>query len=160
MGLYHGPIHAECRVRRGDVHVLEVAARPIGGLCARSLRFVKDGTTETVTFEAVLLRHALGEGIDAWRREDLASGVMMIPIPKRGTFRGVRGVEDAKAVAGIEDVQVTVKPETQLVPLPEGKTYLGFIFARAESPGAVERALRSAHGRLQFAIGRGLAVVG
>ena len=36
----HGPIHAECRVNdQGGVFVLEVAARPIGGLCARALRF-------------------------------------------------------------------------------------------------------------------------
>jgi hypothetical protein len=160
MGLYHGPIHAECRVRADTVYVLEVAARPIGGLCARSLRFVKDGTSDTVALEEVLLRHAMGEAIDAWRREDVASGVMMIPIPKRGTFRGVQGVHDAQAVPGIEDVQITVKPETQLVPLPEGKSYLGFIFARGEYPASVERALRGAHERLQFVIDRELTVVG
>ena len=160
MGLYHGPIHAECRVRAGSIYVLEVAARPIGGLCARSLRFVKDGTSDTVALEEVLLRHAMGEAIDAWRREDVASGVMMIPIPKRGTFRGVRGVHDAEAVPGIEDVQITVKPETQLVPLPEGKSYLGFIFARGKSPAVVERGLRGAHERLQFVIDRELTVVG
>jgi biotin carboxylase len=159
MGLYHGPIHAECRVRGERVYVLEVAARPIGGLCARSLRFVKDGHSDTVALEEQLLRHAIGEGIDAWRREDVASGVMMIPIPKRGTFRSVRGVDDAQAVAGIEDVQITVKPETQLVPLPEGKSYLGFIFARGEHPPAVERALRAAHDHLDFVIDRELTVV-
>ena len=160
MGLCHGPVHAECRVRGESVYVLEVAARPIGGLCARSLRFVKEGSADTVALEEVLLRHALGEGIDAWRRESIASGVMMIPIPKRGILRSVHGVADAQAVPGIEDVQITAKPETQLVPLPEGKSYLGFIFARTEHPAAVERALRSAHEHLHFVIDRELTVVG
>jgi biotin carboxylase len=160
MGLYHGPIHAECRVRGESVYVLEVAARPIGGLCARSLRFVKNETSDTVAFEEVLLRHAMGEAIDAWRREDVASGVMMIPIPRGGIFRSVHGVDHAHAVPGIEDVQITVKAETQLVSLPEGKSYLGFIFARGEHPGVVERALRDAHARLHFVIDRELTVVG
>jgi formate-dependent phosphoribosylglycinamide formyltransferase (GAR transformylase) len=159
IGLHHGPIHAECRVAGTTVHVLEVAARPIGGLCGRSLRFVRDGHVDPVTFEELLLRHALGESIDTWRREPVASGVMMIPIPKRGVYRGVQGVDEARAVAGVEDVQITVKPEARVVPLPEGKSYLGFIFARGADSLAVEAALRHAHQRLHFLIERELTVV-
>jgi len=152
IGLTHGPIHAECRVNNRGVYILEVAARPIGGLCARSLRFQKKGEGPMATLEEVLLRHALGESPADWRRETAASGVMMIPIPHRGIFRSVTGVEDARAVPGIDDVQITAKTDQVLVPLPEGASYLGFIFAHAAAPDAAERMLRDAHARLQFAI--------
>ena len=160
IGLFHGPVHAECRVNGDTVHVLEVAARPIGGLCSRSLRFVADGTEETLALEELLLRHALGEGVEAYRREDVASGVMMIPIPKRGIFRRVQGVDRALAVAGVEEVRITAKPEGPIVPLPEGGSYLGFIFARGPHPLGVDRALRLAHEHLHFVIDRELTVVG
>ncbi len=160
IGLCHGPVHAECRVGASTVHVLEVAARPIGGLCSRALRFVTDGTGEAVSLEEVLLRHALGEHVDAYRREDVASGVMMIPIPKRGIYRRVDGVDRARAVAGVEDVRITAKPEAPIVPLPEGKSYLGFIFARGPSSGGVEQSLRHAHASLRFVIDREVPIAG
>jgi biotin carboxylase len=147
-GLVQGPIHAECRVNERGVFVLEVAARPIGGLCARALRFVPDDTT----LESLLLRHALGEPTDRFTREPDASGVMMIPIPARGLFRRVAGVEEARRVAHVIDVQITAKPDQLLIPLPEGSTYLGFIFARAPRADQVEHALRQAHARLEFTI--------
>jgi biotin carboxylase len=155
LGLHHGPVHAECRVSRGDVYVLEAAARPIGGLCSRALRFAPGGAS----LEELLLRHALGEDVSSYTREALASGVMMIPIPRRGVFRGVDGVAAASAVPGVEHVQITAKVDATLVPLPEGRSYLGFIFARAEEPAAVDRALREAHGRLRFQIERDVAVL-
>ena len=148
IGLHHGPIHAECRVNAEGVFVLEVGARPIGGLCARALRFEPG----TIPLEELLLRHALGESPAAWQREDCASGVMMIPIPRRGVFRGVDGLESARSVAHIDEIHITAKTDQLLLPLPEGGSYLGFIFARAERGFDVERALRLAHRRLQFAI--------
>lgn len=164
IGLHHGPVHAECRVSGDTVYVIEVAARPIGGLCSRALRFVdtpNDATGrsgEAVSLEEVLLRHALGEDVSGYVREPAASGVMMIPIPRRGIYRGVGGVDEARAVGGIEEVRITAKPDTTLVPLPEGKSYLGFIFARAAKPCAVDRALRDAHARLRFVIEREVVV--
>ena len=152
IGLWHGPIHAECRVNAEAVFVLEVAARPIGGLCARTLRFTENTDGTLISFEEVLLRHAVGEPPDSWARETAASGVMMIPIPRRGVLRGVSGIDLARRIAGIDDVQITAKPDQVLIPLPEGASYLGFIFARGESPDDVERALRTAHERLEFAI--------
>jgi biotin carboxylase len=149
LGLRHGPIHAECRVNGNGVFVLEVAARPIGGLCARALRFV--GET-SITLEELLLRHAMGESPDGWRREAVASGVMMIPIPGRGIFRRVEGLARAREVPGIEDIRITAKADQLLVPLPEGASYLGFIFARSEEPRGVDRALRDAHSHLRFMI--------
>jgi biotin carboxylase len=153
IGLRHGPIHAECRLNEHGVFVLEVAARPIGGLCGGALRFEEQGVSPPpFSLEELLLRHALGEAPDAWSREPRASGVMMIPIPARGVYRGVSGVEDARAVDGVDRVIVTAKADQLLVPLPEGASYLGFIFARGETRDAVERSLRMAHGRLGFTI--------
>jgi biotin carboxylase len=157
LGLHHGPIHAECRVNASGVFVLEVAARPIGGLCARALRFARAG--ETIGLEELLLRQATGEPVADWKREPQASGVMMIPIPAPGVYRRVDGVEQARSIPDVEDVRITAKPDQQLVPLPEGASYLGFIFARAERPEAVERALRAAHSRLSFTIDRAVTVI-
>jgi biotin carboxylase len=158
IGLRHGPIHAECRVNERGVFVLEVAARPIGGLCARALRFVRqDGTTGSL--EELLLRHALGEPAAGWSRESRASAVMMIPIPAPGVYRGVSGLDAASVVDGVDEVTITAKPDQVLVPLPEGASYLGFIFAHGESNGLAVAALRQAHRALQFAVEPQLRVV-
>ena len=158
--LFHGPVHAECRVDGDDVYVLEVAARPIGGLCAKALRFTDSAAgRDAISLEEVLLRHAVGEPVTSWVREPAASGVMMIPIPRRGVFRRVEGVADASAVEHVTEVIVSAKPDTTLVPLPEGRSYLGFIFARAGEAADVDRALREAHQRLNFVVDRDLAVV-
>lgn len=159
LGLHHGPVHAECRVNERDVYVLEVAARPIGGLCARALRFTGPDAAEA-PLEELLLRQALGESLAGWHREAEASGVMMIPIPAAGVYRGVEGVDDAHRVPHVWDVRITAKPDQQLVPLPEGASYLGFIFARAASTDAVERALRDAHAQLRFTIDRAVTMIG
>jgi biotin carboxylase len=150
LGLHHGPIHAECRVNSKGAYVLEVAARPIGGLCAKTLRFERRG--ERIGFEDLLLLHAAGEPTTDWRRESLASAVMMIPIPRSGIFRGVDGLREGAAVPYIDEVQITAKVDQKLVALPEGASYLGFIFARAETARDAEAALREAHGRLRFTI--------
>jgi biotin carboxylase len=157
LGLHHGPIHAECRVNSRGVYVLEVAARPIGGLCARSLRFERAGQP-SISFEDFLLRHAAGESMDGWQREFDASAVMMIPIPRSGVFRRVQGVEAAAGVPHVQEIHITAKPDQQLLALPEGASYLGFVFARGLTPAAAERAVREAHAHLDFSIDPLLAV--
>jgi hypothetical protein len=162
IGLRHGPIHAEVRVNEAGVFVLEVAARPIGGLCARALRFVDAARPEAaaaMSLEEVLLGHAVGESIEGVTREPRASGVMMIPVPRRGQLKGVDGVEEVRNLAGIDDVVITAKVGQMLVPLPEGASYPGFIFARADTPQQVERLLREAHAKLRWHIERPLDVV-
>jgi biotin carboxylase len=162
MGLRHGPVHAECRINDAGVFVLEIAARPIGGLCARALHFATVASDRPerndITLEELLLRHATGESLDAYGREARASAVMMMPIPRRGYFKGVTGVEEAAKVEGIEDVVITAKPDQLIEPLPEGASYLGFIFARADQPEEAVAALRAAHARLQFRIDTSLPV--
>jgi hypothetical protein len=159
LGLRHGPVHGECRVNDSGVFVLEVAARPIGGLCSRALRFGSAGDAST-SLEEVLLRHAVGDNVAGYVREPQASGVMMIPIPHRGIYKGVEGEDAARGVAYVTDVRITAKLDTRLVPLPEGKSYLGFIFARAADPLEVERALRRAHAELRFVINSEIVVSG
>jgi biotin carboxylase len=158
LGLSHGPIHAECRVREGIVYVLEIAARPIGGLCARALRFCNDGA-DPIGLEELLLRHALGEDIRSWTREPAASGVMMVPIPRAGILRAVDGIVEARSVPGVDDVRITAKMGQRLVPLPEGASYLGFIFAHGATPEQAERTLREAHASLRFVIDAELPLV-
>jgi biotin carboxylase len=145
LDLRHGPVHAELRHNSEGSWMLEAAARPIGGLCAKALRF-DDG----MPLEELLLRQALGQDVSRLRREDAASGVMMIPIPRNGIYRGVSGVDGALAVDGVENVEITAQEGQRLIPLPEGASYLGFIFARSATSGQVEAALRQAHGELRF----------
>ncbi|MBI4380411.1 MAG: ATP-grasp domain-containing protein [candidate division NC10 bacterium] len=147
LGLQDGPVHAELRVGSRGPSVIEVAARSIGGLCSRTLRF---GTG--LSLEELILRHALGIGIPSLERERRAAGVMMIPIPRAGVLKEVRGQAESRSVSGIEEIAITAHPGEDLVPLPEGARYLGFIFARAESPERVEAALREAHRRLEFIV--------
>ncbi len=158
IGLHHGPVHAECRVNSRGVYLLEVAARPIGGLCAKVLRFVKPGEP-TIGLEQLILRQAIGESTADWTREAAASAVMMIPIPRSGVFRGAAGIEEARAVAGVDEVLITAKADQHLLALPEGASYLGFIFARAASPEAAEQAVRTAHERLRVTIDPWLEVL-
>ena len=147
LGLTEGPVHAELRVNDDGPWVLEVAARSIGGLCSRTLRF---GTG--MTLEEIILRHALGWTIDTLERERPAAGVMMIPIPKAGVLHDVQGLREAKATRLVEDVVISAHVGQEVVPLPEGWQYLGFIFARGDAPADVEDALRIAHSRLRFGI--------
>jgi ATP-grasp domain/L-amino acid ligase C-terminal domain 2 len=148
LGLREGPVHAELRVDGERVGVLELAARSIGGLCSRALRFGVG-----VSLEQVILRHALGLGLDdVVVRESMASGVMMIPIPGAGVLRAVEGQQDARAVDGIAGLEITIARGRSVVPLPEGDRYLGFLFARGTSADAVESSLRVAHACLRVRI--------
>ena len=192
VGLTEGPVHAELRVHQGGAGIIEIAGRSIGGLCSRVLEYGLG-----MSLEELILRHALGEDVDATggkapgrggtdragtdlggtgrggtdrggtdrggtdhetkRKDDAgnrpqAAGVMMLPVSERGMFRGYDGVEEAKMIPGVEDVVITAKDGDMLIPLPEGASYPGFIFARADEPGQVERALRRAFGKLRMRV--------
>ena len=154
LGLQHGPVHAELRVNERGPWMLEIAGRSIGGLCSTILEFGSN-----MCLEELILRHAIGEDILSLERETRATGVMMIPIPQAGILRAVHGVDVAKAVQSITGVEITAKPNNQLVPLPEGASYLGFIFARGDTPAEVEGAIRQAHRCLRFEIKREIPVL-
>lgn len=144
--LHEGPVHAECRVNDNGVWILEVAARTIGGLCSRLFQF---GTGYSL--EQVVLAHAMGQRTEA--KSGLGgAGVLMIPTPKAGILRRVEGVTAAQRVPGIEQVSIEVREGYELVPLPEGSSYLGFIFARAGTAEQAENALREAHACLNIVV--------
>jgi biotin carboxylase len=151
IGLVEGPVHAELRLEHGGdderVHVIEVAARSIGGLCARTLRFGAG-----IALEELVLRHALGMPLDGLVREPGASGVMMLPIPAAGTLREVRGQDEARALPGVTGLEITIRRGRPVVPLPDGDRYLGFVFARGDTPADVEASLRAAHAALAVEI--------
>jgi hypothetical protein len=147
IGLREGPVHAEARVDGEHVVMLELAARTIGGLCSRSLRFGLG-----VSLEELVLRHALGLDLDGMAREPAAAGVMMLPIPSAGVLAEVGGQDEARAVPGIVGLEISIPPGRFVHPLPEGDRYLGFLFARGATPAEVEAALRAAHAQLEIVI--------
>jgi len=152
VGLSHGPIHAEFRINDEGVWPLEVAPRPIGGLCARALRFREKESGATIGLEELLLRHALELPGADWPREQSSSGVMMIPVPSSGVLEKVEGEDAARETPGITGLEITARLHDYIVAWPEGSSYLGFLFARADEPAQVEEALREAHAKLKFTL--------
>jgi predicted ATP-grasp superfamily ATP-dependent carboligase len=158
LGLTHGPVHAEFRINDQGVWPLEVAPRPIGGLCARALRFCAEKGAEPIGLEELLLRHALNLPGSDWPREGPASGVMMIPVPQSGMLEEVDGEDAARAIPGISQLEITARVHDYVAAWPEGSSYLGFLFARAGTAEVVEKALRLAHSKLKFTLTARLAV--
>ncbi len=177
MGLTRGPVHAEFRIGvdpAGKVQVwpLEIAARPIGGLCARALRFVArgertgdnfagtsgDDSIADIGLEELLLRQALNEPVDQWEREQGASGVMMIPVPGSGVLEKVQGEDAARATRGISDLMITARLHDYIEAWPEGSSYLGFLFAKSQTAEGAAQALRAAHAKLRFTLTERLPV--
>ena len=150
VGLRDGPLHADIRINDEGVWMIEVDARSIGGQCARSLQFGAG-----IRLEEVILRHALGLGPVVPKRQGRAGGVMMIPIPSSGVLKAVHGLEEARAVPGIEEANITIPLGHRVVPLPDGGRYLGFLIGRERTPEAVVEALREAHRRITFDIAPG-----
>jgi len=145
-GLSQGPIHAECRINDNGVWILEVAARTIGGSCGRLLS-IGSG----FSLEELVLLHAMGKRVDVKQMES-AAGVLMIPIPGAGILKRVEGLLDAQRVPFVTDVNIEIREGYELTPLPEGNSYLGFIFAQAATREETEKALREAHACLNFVL--------
>jgi biotin carboxylase len=147
LGLREGPVHGEMRVNTTGVWMIELAARSIGGRCSRTLRFAAG-----LSLEEVILRHALRMALPELNGTPRPAGVMMLPIWKSGVLQEVRGQMDALAVPGVEELVITAQAGEELIPLPEGTRYLGFLIARGEHPEAVEATLREAYRRLEVVI--------
>jgi len=147
LGIVNGAVHIELRLNDDGVFPIDVAARSIGGLCGRTLSFGVG-----MSLEELILRHATGSPIESFDRAEDAAGVMMIPIPAGGTLLAVGGLEQARGIPGVDAVTISIPIGHEVVPLPEGSEYLGFIFARGDIPAAVEETLRAAHSCLRFEI--------
>ena len=158
LGLMNGPVHGEFRLNQQGVWPIEVAARPIGGLCSRALRFVMHGNPERIGLEELLLRHALDLPGKEGLREEPASGVLMIPVPSSGILEKIEGVDEARSVKGVTALEITARLHDYVAAWPEGSSYLGFLFARGGKPEEVEAALRAGHSQLKFRIRPRLAV--
>src|SRR5271167_485193 len=152
LGLSHGPIHAEFRINENGVWPLEIAPRPIGGLCSRALRFGPSESDRWMSLEELLLRHALEMPGGDLPREQTASGVMMIPVPQSGILEKVEGEEAALATPGVTDLVISARLHDYIAAWPEGSSYLGFLFARGKTSEAVEETIRQAHSKLIFTI--------
>ncbi|HEV2197515.1 MAG TPA: ATP-grasp domain-containing protein [Candidatus Acidoferrum sp.] len=157
LGLIQGPIHAEFRVNEDGVWPIELAPRPIGGMCARALRFCPNEHAE-IGLEELLLRHALNLPDCDAPRESQASGVMMIPVPQSGILESVSGGEAARTTHRITELIITARLQDYIAAWPEGSSYLGFLFARGNTPEEVEQAIREAHRKLHFRIAPRLPV--
>jgi biotin carboxylase len=148
LGLRHGPIHAELRLDQQEPVLLELAARSIGGLCSRALRFPAG-----LSLEEMVLANALGvDPGPACHQPPKPAGVFMLPVPRPGTLRAVEGRADAAAVPGITGLTITIPVGQRVRPLPDGDRYLGFVFAAADTHHDVERALTAARDRLHVVI--------
>lgn len=145
LGLVSGPVHVELIVADGRARIIEVAARSIGGLCSRSLNFGLMGTS----LESLIIRNALGVGKTHLRREQVSSGVLMIPTPRSGVLRSVHGIDEVNAIDGVTGVDLTMVPGDRVLAPPTGDRYLGFVYARAVNPEQVESALREAMSKLE-----------
>jgi|SRR5271154_2015888 len=152
LGLSHGPIHAEFRINDSGVWPLEIAPRPIGGLCSRALRFGQADSDHRISLEELLLRHALEMPESDLPREQAASGVMMIPVPRSGILEKVEGEELALATPGVTELIISARLHDYIAAWPEGSSYLGFLFAKGKTSEAVEATIREAHRKLNFTI--------
>ena len=145
LGLSSGPVHVELRVEGTRARIIEVAARSIGGLCSRSLNFGLMGTT----LESLILRNAIGSERTTLRREPSASGVLMVPTPHSGTLSAIANQEETRQIEGITGMDFTITPGGRITAPPDGERYLGFVYARSETPEQVESALRKAMATLE-----------
>ncbi len=152
LGLTNGPVHGEFRINDAGIWTIEIAPRPIGGMCAQALRFQLSGKQPPIGLEELLLRHSLRMPGTEALREPEASAVMMIPVPRSGTYERLDGLEAAREIPLITGIQITVRVHDYIVAWPEGSSYLGFIFARGANPVAVEEAIRAAHAKLHFSL--------
>ena len=143
-GLTTGAIHAECRIdNEGKVWILEIASRTIGGDCARIL------DNENFGIEELAISLAINQPIDVTMPKQ-ARGVMMIPIREQGLLKRVEGLLEANKVDHIDKIDIIIRQGHELIPLPEGNQYLGYIFASAETPELVTAAIREAYAHLVF----------
>ena len=130
------------------VVVIELAARSIGGLCSKSLNFGLMGTT----LETMILRNALGLDKPELHREQVASGVLMVPIPRTGNFIELLNTEAVRALPNVTGLDVTVRRGSSVEPPPEGDRYLGFVYAHGPDPEVVESALVEAQRLLEVVV--------
>ncbi len=152
-GLVTGPVHAECRVNQQDVYILEVASRTIGGDCARSL-----DAGHAFNLEELVVSLAIGQPIKT-QAPDNARGVMMIPVKQSGILRRVEGLPAARKIPCVDKVDIVIREGNELIALPEGNQYPGYIFAQAKTSEQVVSALKQSYKCLNFVMAPAIKMV-
>ncbi len=148
LGVKEGPIHMELRLTPSFTWVpIDIAARSIGGNCSDALQF-----TAAESLEELILKNVFAHKLSGITREHQASGVYMIPITKAGTLKQVDGIDEANKVRFVNKIEITLATGSKVLPLPYDNQYLGFIFAKAPTTTAVEKALREAYAQLDIKI--------
>lgn len=145
LGLRNGPAHCEIRLSSEGAFVLEIGARLIGGACSRVFRYAFGED-----IHSYVLRLALGEPISLPKQWLRAAGALMVPIPREGRLRAIRGVEQVWSIPGIKDVLITANQGDLIVPFPEQSCYVGFVTASAATPEMVTDALAKASGAIEL----------
>lgn len=143
-GLVQGPVHAELRINQHGIYLIELANRTIGGQCGRLIESITGYRLE----EIVLM--GMTNNLPEFQHSEGSSGVLMIPVPRAGLLKRVEGLTDALATPYIEDLEIHINTGYELIPLPEGASYLGFIFAKSPDYQTTWNALKAAHEKLRF----------
>ena len=143
-GLTHGPVHAEAKITDQRVVVIEIASRSIGGQCAQLIEYVL-GTR----LEEIIIRMMCQSPVKLESRQSYA-GVLMIPITEKGILKRVEGQLQAQQIPFISQIEIHIQPGYELIPLPEGASYLGFIFSKSESYKNTYQSLQQAYKKLRF----------
>ena len=144
-GLEQGPVHAEARITaEGKVVLIELAARTIGGQCGQLIEF-----SLGQKLEEIIIQGLCGHLPEASEQVHSA-GVLMIPVTDAGILQRIEGMTEALQVPYVKDLEIHIAPGYELIPLPEGSSYLGFIFAQGPDYRLTYQALKDAYQKLRF----------
>jgi biotin carboxylase len=127
--------------------VMEVAARLGGGhdgeLCAAALG---------VDLSAAAVRAALGLEPDSLERTRDRAAVVRFLIAPAGRLVRVDGLEEARALPGIELAYAYRAPGALIGPLLRGPDRAGFVLATGATRAAAEDAARQAESTIRFIV--------
>ncbi len=139
IGLENGPVHVEFKILDGNIFIIEINPRMIGGLCSKCLSFgLFKASLEEITLHAFLY--------DELKPVELLSnyvGVLMLPTPQTGKFVSINQNE-LENIDNVSAVEITVFENSDLLEPPYGDKYLGFVFSQANEKALVLNALKNA----------------
>ncbi len=151
LGIQDGPTYTQLRIGPEGPQVIEVAARLGGGHDAELVHAALG-----VDLNGLALQAALGEPI--WSAAlhvvpQVGGAVVRFLVPPEGVLREVGGIEEARAVEGVQEVRVYREPGHLFGPFLRGADRAGAVLAVGESrEEALERADEAAR-LIRFEVG-------
>ncbi|HLJ52967.1 MAG TPA: ATP-grasp domain-containing protein [Rhizomicrobium sp.] len=147
LGLTHGTLRGDIVVHEGEVFVNEMSPRLSGDFFCTHLH-------SGVDVVGAAIKIALGDQVSA---EDLIPkhGLAVIQryaFPKAGEVVSVAGVEDARRIAGVNDVILTAKPGDIIPAAGDERPSAAMVLTSGTSRDAALRAANDALNCLKFAI--------